>query len=133
MDLRLRTDSRNDLDITNGELSFVTGIEALAQRVQMKLQSFLGESVYDLLGGTAWINLASEGQGNGVAYVFENTSNPQATAELVISESIKAVEGVAALLELNVVIDSATRVATITGKAQAQDSQVFSFGGSVGP
>lgn len=133
MDLRLRTDSRNDLDITNGELSFVTGIEALAQRVQMKLQSFLGESVYDLLGGTAWINLASEDQGNGAAYVFENTSNPQATAELVISESIKAVEGVAALLELNVVIDSATRVATITGKAQAQDSQVFSFGGSVGP
>ena len=47
MDLKL-TDY--DMDLTNGELSFVTGRDAIAQDVQMNLRTWLGETVYDTTG-----------------------------------------------------------------------------------
>ena len=36
-----------DLDLTNGELTFVTGRDAIAQDVQMSLRTWLGETPYD--------------------------------------------------------------------------------------
>lgn len=53
MDLKLT--SSNDLDMTNLSLSFVSGIQAHAQRVKMHLQTFMGETVYDREAGVPWI------------------------------------------------------------------------------
>lgn len=54
MDLKL-TDS--DLDITNGELSFVTGREAIAQDLTMAWRTWLGETVYDTTVGVPYLQV----------------------------------------------------------------------------
>ena len=36
-----------DMDLTNGDLSFVNGADAIGQDVTMRLRTWLGETVYD--------------------------------------------------------------------------------------
>lgn len=132
MDFKLSIDSRNDLDITNGRLSFVTGTAAVAQRLRMKLQSFLGESVYNLLGGTPWLKIGDQ-ESNDTFYIFENTNDPVGNARFILLETIRSTDGVDSVIDLNITFDESSRVATLTGKAKADSGETFGFGVSVTP
>ncbi len=55
MDLLLNDE--DDLDITNGELSLVTGIVAVKQDVMMGLATWLGETPYDTTAGLPYLQV----------------------------------------------------------------------------
>ena len=57
-----------DMDLTDGELSFVNGREAIGQDVQMRLRTWLGETVYDTTAGVPWIQAIF---GEEMAHVLE--------------------------------------------------------------
>lgn len=104
MDFKLTDDGNtNDLDTTNGKLSWVTGVDAIAQKIRIKLQCFLGESPYKRDGGTPW----------GV--IFDPVGDPELNARQILTQTILKVEGVKAVKELYIDVDRDTRTATITG------------------
>jgi hypothetical protein len=126
VDFKLTTGSRNDLDIAKGKLSFVVGVEAVAQKVRMKLQAFVGESVYKRLGGTPWLQPGNDGDDRTI-YIFENTSDIIGNTRFILTKTIEDVDGVVAVLEMIVVIDRATRVVQVDGSARADDGEEFQF------
>lgn len=113
MDLKLN--SSGDLDITNGALSWVTGLEAKRQKLEMGLRTWLGESVYDRSGGIPYkeIVFARGTSDAAVVFIFEN--------------KITQLLGVGSVvLELEVVRDASTREATVTGRAKVAEGE-FDF------
>lgn len=121
MDFKLTdaTSGKNDLDITNGALSFVTGIDYIAQKVRIKLQTFLGECPYRRDGGTPWLA------------IFESGTNPELNAKMILTQTIEAIDGVNRVVELNVDLDRNTRTAQVTGSAIADSGERFNFQGAV--
>lgn len=115
MDLRL--DANGDLDITDGDLSFVTGLEAIAQDITMKLRTWLGESVYDRAAGVPYLQV-----------IFTRGISIH-SVRAILEEQIRRVEGVLDVLELEVSLDHATRVLTATGRVRADEGVIsLSFG-----
>ena len=46
-----------DMDLTNGDLSFVNGADAIGQDVTMRLRTWLGETVYDVSAGVPYLQV----------------------------------------------------------------------------
>lgn len=109
MDLRL-TDY--DMDLTNGELSWVTGREAIGQHLEMRWRTWLGETPYDIRAGVPWLQV-----------IFKE-KNPNLDSVKFILERIgletPGVEGVALSLDF----DRAARTLTITGTAQTIEGEI---------
>lgn len=103
MDLKL-TDY--DLDLAGGHLSWVTDDEATAQAIAMALRTFLGESPYDRNAGVPYLEI-----------LFQRGTTA-AAARFILEQQILAVPGVAEVLELEPVIDTATRECTVTGRVR---------------
>jgi hypothetical protein len=49
------TNAEGDLDLTDAAFSLVEGDAAIAQRMEMRYRTFLGESVYDRGVGCPWV------------------------------------------------------------------------------
>jgi len=101
-----------DLDITNGDLSWVTGNEATAQDVTMSLRTWLAESVYDRSAGVPYRQV-----------IFQRGITSEAV-QFIIEQQILAVPNISAVLELSSELDSATREYSCTGKALAEDEEI---------
>lgn len=108
MDLRLTS---RDLDITNGDLSFVSGLDAIAQDIAMALQTWLGESVYDRNAGVPWLQV-----------IFKRGTRPDA-ARFILENIIRGIDGVQDVLEINASLASATRVLTVAARVRALDAE----------
>jgi hypothetical protein len=109
MDLKLN--SSNDLDLTNGALSFVSGVQAHAQRVKMHLQTFMGETVYDRDAGVPWIQtiLGSRLAPLAIKQILE----PYAAALVGIDE-----------VQLDVDFSAVARRLTVTGSVRGQQEEI---------
>lgn len=101
-----------DMDLTNGELSFVTGQEAIAQDITMSLRTWLGESVYAVNAGVPWLQVIFRGK------------NPNLDSiNFILSQNALGRPGVLAV-QLQLDLDSATRKLSITGNAQSIEGNV---------
>lgn len=111
MDLKL-TD--HDLDITNGELSFVTGAVAIGQDIKMALRTFLGEvPFYDESVGVPYTQVIFRGK------------NPNLDANKFILESIiRRRPGVIGVLSLTLELDRTTRELSVNGTVETIDGEI---------
>lgn len=117
MDLRL-TDY--DLDLTNGELTWVMGAEAVAQDVTMRLRTFLGESVYDASAGVPYLQV-----------IFEKQTQTF-SVESILRSQILATPGVLSILSFTFEVDPINRVFTGTSKILTTSGEIdFSVGVSL--
>ena len=108
MDLKL---TNYDVDFAGGDLSFVTGIEAVRQDIEMTLRTFLEETPYDSSAGVPWLQV-----------IFVK-GTPTTAIEFIIQETILGVDGVTEVLELTTVLDRAARTLTIEGRVVALDEE----------
>jgi len=107
-DLKL-TDS--DMDLTDGELSFVTGPAAIAQDITMRLRTWLGETVYDQSAGVPYLQV-----------IFVK-STPVESVRFILTQVVLATPGVTGV-DLNTDLDNLTRTLTVTGTATSIDGEV---------
>lgn len=101
----LKATSTGDLAIINGELAFVVDREAIAQSIQFRLRTFLGESRFDRGAGTPW---------------FEIMFRPETTDESrrsIVRQQVLATPGVVGCEVSSIVVHPLTRAATMTGRA----------------
>ena len=93
-----------DLDITDGELTFVRGAEAITQDIRMRLRTWLGETPYDRSAGVPYLQV-----------IFERGVEIDAV-RFIIENQILNTPGVEQVTSLDVALEPRTRVATITGR-----------------
>jgi len=106
-----------DLRVTGGELSVLTGKEALAQRIAVRLRTFLGEWIFDITIGTPW---------------FQNilgTRRREGLIQTLVRARVQNTPGVERVVTMTVSLNK-QRVASISGKVLAEggDGIPISFG-----
>ncbi len=101
----IKCTAAGDLDTTNSELSFVEGIEAIRQDIEMSLRTWLGETPYDEGAGVPYIQI-----------IFKRGTTADAV-RFIIEQKILSRDGVTDVLDLNLALDSLNRTATISGRA----------------
>ena len=117
MDLKL---TGHDMDLTDGDLSFVNGKVAIGQDIKMAWRTFLGETVYDGTVGVPYVQIIFAQRNpnlNAVRFILQQ-----------IAERRPGVNSVSLVPSLN----SATRELTVTGSADTIEGEIdFSelFGG----
>ena len=97
--------------IENGELVWVTGQDAIAQHIDMRLKTFLGETVYDQAAVVPYLQI-----------IFVK-STPLDSVQFILTDVVTSTPGVTGA-ELAVDLDSLTRVLTVTGNAQTIEGNV---------
>jgi hypothetical protein len=102
---------QNDMVIENGELVWVTGQEAIKQHIEMRLKTWLGETVYDQSAVVPYLQV-----------IFVK-STPLDSVQFILTSVVEETPGVTGA-ELAVELDSITRVLTVTGNAQTIDGDV---------
>lgn len=108
----LALDTDGDLLIQNGQLVFLTGAAAVAQRIQTRLRSLLGDWVFDRNVGTPWLERILTGE-------------PRLDiARGILAQRIRDSQGVSRLLSLDLSVDRATRVLTVDFRAVTTDGEV---------
>lgn len=115
MDLKLTGPNGNgyDLDLTNGDVTFVKGREAIGQHVLMVLRTFLGESVYDTSAGVPYIQVIFQ---RGVAV---------ATIEQVLSQVILNVPGVISIESFTInLLSPGSRTLTASAIITTEDGEI---------
>lgn len=107
----LRVDGATDLLIQGGDLVLVKNRDAIAQHVRMRLQTWMGESVYDENGGTPYTQVifAAGTSDDAIRFILETRTN-----------DTPGVTGCA----IQVVADRETRAMTATGTATTVDGDV---------
>ncbi len=100
-----------DVDFVNNDLSFVTGIEAVRQDVEMTLRTFLEETPHDRSVGVPWLQI-----------IFQK-GTPTTAVQFIIERTILKVDGVTEVNELETVFGRAGRTITITGFVTALDEE----------
>lgn len=109
MDLKL-TDY--DMDLSNGELTFVTGRDAIAQHVQMRLRTWLGETVYDATAGVPYLQVIFKGK------------NPNLdSVKFILEQNILRTPGVTGVA-LALAFDKDTRDLRVTGTLESIDGEI---------
>lgn len=99
-----------DLRITDGQLVRLEGAEAVAQRVRVRLLTFLGEWRFDERIGTPWFQQLLGKRRGSDAFLLG-----------IVRERILDSEGVADVADLAVEVDTRTRNARITGRVISLD------------
>ena len=107
-DLKLEN---GDMVLENGELSFVTGQAAIGQHIEMRLKTFLGETVYDQAAGVPYLQI-----------IFQRQT-PLDSVEFILKSIIEATPGVTGT-DLALTLDSRTRILSVTGTAQTIEGDV---------
>ena len=103
-----------DMDLVNGTLTFVQGIEAKGQAIEMTLATWLGENgtVYDRSAGVPYLQA-----------IF-GPRNPDLTAiQAIIDARVLGVPGVLSV-QTELLLNSLTRVLTVTGTARVAEGNV---------
>lgn len=85
-------DTDNDWLFGKGRNDYVTGNDAIAQNIQTRLQSFLGDCFFDAGAGVDWFNLLGSKNEQGLI--------------LAVKTIILNTELVTGLIELQVLLDS---------------------------
>ena len=109
MDLK---NTAGDMDLTNGDLSFVTGQDAIAQDINMKLGTWLGESVYDTTEGLPYLQVIFQGKNPNLNEI-----------KAIVDAAVETVDGVISS-DCTPALDRLTRVLTITGTAETIEGDV---------
>ena len=109
MDLKL---TNFDMDLTNGELSFVTGLDAIAQDVTMRLRTWLTETPYDRSAGVPYLQV-----------IFGDKNPNIQGVQQILQQTVNNTPGVISS-ELNSVLNNATRGLTVTGTIQAVEGEI---------
>ena len=109
MDLKLTDD---DIDLTNGALTFVTGKEALAQDLKMAWGTWLGETIHDQTAGVPWLQ---------VIFALKNP-NPDAI-RLILKQVGERRPGFISI-EIVPALDTVTRTLTVTGTADTVEGEL---------
>lgn len=102
-----------DIDMTDGELSFVTGPEAIAQHIEMRLQTWFGEdgTVYDSSAGVPYLEI-----------IFVKAT-PLASVQFILEQQVLNTPGVTGV-DLSLDLNNLTRVLNVTGTATSIDGDV---------
>ena len=107
MDWKL--DSNGDLDTENGDIAFVTGVDAIAQHCSIRLSVFLGEY---------WLN-----KNIGIDYFGKIlVKNPNlAVVQSIFRRTIQTTPGVIAILSFSMDLNKTTRTLTVTFRASTTE------------
>lgn len=115
MDLRI-TDG--DLDLSQSDFAFVTGLEAIRQDIELTFRTFLAESVYDRSAGVPYLQV-----------IFQPGTSKEAVA-FICERILLSIDGVTDVLELDTAVDREAREFVGTGKVRAEGQEVeVSLGG----
>ena len=110
MDILLTDD---DITFTQDQdLLLVTGQDAIAQHILMRLRVWLGETPYDESEGVPYLQV-----------IFKGTADLQAT-KFILTDNILRTPGVTGAELDPLVLDSATRELTVTGRATTIEGDV---------
>ncbi|MCH9835117.1 hypothetical protein K0U83_05620 [bacterium] len=112
-DLKLNADG--DLDITDGNLSLVTGDDAIVQQITIRLKLILGEWFLDNRVGLP---------------VFEEifVKNPDLTrVRSIYRQAVIGTPGVSSLEEFNLGIDNETRTLSVDFRARKTDGEILDY------
>jgi hypothetical protein len=112
MDLKLTS---GDIDLTNGELSWVTGADAIRQDIEMHLAAWLNETVYDRSAGMPYIQV-----------IFKRGINEN-VVRFIVTDQLMARPGVTDVLELLTTFDRESRELTITGTVRIDTGESVRF------
>lgn len=113
MDWKLDTDGDLYLD-DSGSAVNLTGADAIAQHISIRLRMFLGEWFLDTREGVPWFDLMEKGA---------STTRIRA----VVREVITKTPGVGSLDELDVELDSDTRKLTVTAKGTYDTGEALDY------
>lgn len=105
-------DSTGDMAIVDGEISLVTGQDAIAQHIAFRLRTFLAESRYNTADGTPWTQI-----------IFR-PGTPKESVRFILEQRVVGTPGVTGASIEQPVIDPLTREATVTGTAVTIDGEV---------
>ena len=108
-----------DIELVNGELPLVSGVDEYAQFIGQKLKSFLGEWFLDVRLGVPYFDR-----------IFEKQINPEIVTAIFRNEIITT-PGVLELQELDLNLDAATRRLDVDFRALSTDGEV-SFSEEIG-
>ena len=109
MDLKL---TNFDLDLTDGDLSFVTDLDAVRQDIEMALRTWLEETPYDLSAGVPYLQV-----------IFVKGTNAN-SINFILRQIILDRENVTEILSLDSSVNRGLREITITGSVRAFDAEV---------
>jgi hypothetical protein len=107
--------SSGDLEITRGRLRVVTGTEAIAQRLRVRLRLFRSDWFLDTLAGVPYHD-----------YVLRKRSSPGVRRE-VFRRAIASMPGVREIVSLDVQLDQRARTLTVTCEVRTDDLTVVPF------
>ena len=110
-----------DLQIIDGDVSFVKGRDAIAQDITMELRTFLGTCIYDRSVGVPYLTV-----------IFQRGVSP-ATIEQILRQFILQVPGVLTISELTVnSLSYQTRELELSGTCTTIDGEI-DFSGDFSP
>ena len=109
MDLRL---TGLDMDITNGDISFVNAKEAIGQDIKMAWRTFLDETPYDTSAGVPYVQI-----------IFAQR-NPNLNAVRFILQQIAERRPGVISVSLDPTLDTVTRELTVTGTADTIEGEI---------
>jgi len=115
MDFQLNSDG--DILIENGEFPVVTGPDAVAQHVVMRIRTWLAECIYDRSVGVPYIQI-----------IFTQRGITEVQVEFILRGVIETVPGVDEIISLDLELDRALGTLSGTGKVLVQEEPVdFTF------
>ena len=110
MDLKL---TNNDLDITNNELTLITGIDETSQNITVNLKTILGEWFLDESIGVPWLN---------EIFVKKNSLSQ---AQAILINQIKQTNGVKKINDIQFDFNNSTRQLSVSTRVQSEDGDII--------
>jgi hypothetical protein len=101
-----------DMVIEDGEISFVTHQPAIGQHIEMRLRTFLGETVYDQSAGVPYIQ------------VIFLKQTPLDSVQFILEQNVLSTPGVTGIEEFDLTLDSLTRGLSVVGSVTTIDGDV---------
>mgnify|MGYP000170257016 CR=1 FL=1 len=113
----IRLSPGGDIDLTNGSLNLVDGVDAVTQLLNQRLKFFYGEWFLNLDSGIPYFEK-----------VFQKNPNPSVLDSL-FKRVILGTPGILRLLEFQMTLDTTKRTLAVKGKAVSTTGNVnFNIG-----
>lgn len=107
--------SRRDIVVTDGDLQLVSGNDEKIQRLDLRLLSFVGDFFIDLTDGIPyWGGVFGRGVNEADLYG-------------IYSDAITNVDGIQAVVELNIRVEASTRQLFVSGTCYLDDGTLSAF------
>lgn len=103
-----------DIELVD-DLAFVDDDDDVQQGIEMALGTWLNESVYDRAQGVPYLQI-----------IFKR-GTPLASVRAIIAEQVRAVRGVADVLEVKSDFDREARTLTLAGRARTHGGRTVPF------